>query len=237
MGKGPYKVQVHIDTSNVGCIGAKHNYLTIIEPHHIIDGEKKITCRCDCGNVVQVTPFNWKSGRTKSCGCKTTELLSKAFTRLEHTEELDRLRRIYRGMLDRCYNQNIDHYDIYGARGITVCDEWRNDREAFIRWALSHGYANDLSIDRIDVNGNYEPSNCRWADATTQRLNQRPRTKPYKKRVVFTINGITKPAADWCAEYGISMQSVMYRVKKKSMNPFEALTTKKMADGRPKKAV
>lgn len=237
MGNGKYKVQVHISTCDDSCIGAKHNYLTIIKPHRVIDGEKKLTCRCDCGNILLVTPFNWKSGRTKSCGCKTSELLSKAFTKLEHTEELDRLRRIYHGMIDRCYNPNVKKYRIYGGRGISVCEEWRSDRESFIQWALLNGYSNDLSIDRIDVNGNYEPGNCRWADAITQRQNQRPRTAPFKRHVMLTIDGVTKAAADWCEEYGVSMPFVMYRIKKKNMSPYEALTTAKLTDGRPCKAL
>ena len=92
-------------------------------------------------------------------------------------------------MKQRCYNPNNDNYPNYGGRGISICDEWLNDREAFISWALSHGYSNDLSIDRIDVNGNYKPSNCRWATDELQRNNQRPRSKTgVKKRVFFNIS-------------------------------------------------
>lgn len=233
MGRGPYKVQINISTADDSCIGVTHNYLTIIRPNHMVDGYKKITCRCVCGSVIDVTPFNWKSGRTKSCGCKTIELLSDAFLKLDHTADLDRLRRIYNGMKNRCYNKNIDNYPDYGGRGISICDEWLNNREAFISWSLKHGYRSDLSIDRIDVNGNYEPSNCRWATAVEQRNNQRPRN-PMQRKLRFTINGTTKSAIEWCEEYGVSCPYVMYRINKMGMTPFEALTTPKKTDGRPR---
>lgn len=235
MGNRPYKVEIHVDTSDESCVGVKYNHLTIVRPAHIVDGYKKITCRCDCGTIIDVVPFNWKSGRTKSCGCKTSELLSNAFSKLEHTKDLDRLRRIYGGMKCRCYNKNIRNYKNYGGRGIRICDEWLNDREAFISWALSNGYDNSLSIDRIDVNGNYEPSNCRWATGAQQRANQRPQPKGARRHLLFTIDGITKPALEWCEEYGVSPQFVRYRIKHKGMSPKDALTAAKQANGRPRK--
>lgn len=88
-------------------------------------------------------------------------------------QSIKRLRRILRGMKNRCGNPNDPNYKNYGGRGIRICDEWLHSTDAFIVWALSNGYDNTLSIDRIDVNGNYEPSNCRWVDTKIQSNNRR----------------------------------------------------------------
>ena len=216
-------------------IGKKNNFLTVKGISRMQNNHRAFVCECDCGNVKLIEPFHWEYGIVKSCGCFAESI------KLEHTEELDRLRRIYGGMIQRCYNKNSHGYDNYGGRGITVCQEWIDDREKFISWALSNGYANDLSIDRIDVNGNYEPSNCRWATNEIQLQNRRPKEqwKKRKKRELktYTIDGETKPLREWYIIFNISGPAVRYRMKELGMSLEEALTTPKFVDGRPRKFI
>lgn len=141
-------------------------------------------CKCDCGNEAVVTATSLLSGHTKSCGCLMREVNSRQFS--THGESNSRLYTVWSGMINRCERPSHKSYQYYGARGIKVCDEWRNDFMAFKDWAIENGYnesapRGECTIDRIDVNGNYEPSNCRWADVKTQARNKRPRKRGYKR--------------------------------------------------------
>lgn len=214
-------------------IGMKKNFLKVIGIMRTDKKRKLFICECDCGNIKTIEPAIWEQGIVKSCGCFAESL------KLEHTEELDRLRRIYNGMVQRCYNKNSDAYVNYGGRGITICPEWLNDREKFIDWALSHGYANDLSIDRINVNGNYEPSNCRWATDEVQSENRRPKEqwrKPKRKKFkTLTIDGETKPIREWYLIFNTSEPAIRYRMNKLGMTFEQALKIPKLTQGRPRK--
>ena len=117
-------------------------------------------CQCVCGQTCKVSGIDLRSGNTKSCGCLHSETAGKVF--LTHGGTGTRLHCIWKDMIQRCGNDQNPAFPRYGGRGIRVCPEWRHDFPAFRDWALSHGYAENLTIDRKDNDGNYEPGNCQW---------------------------------------------------------------------------
>ena len=152
--------------------GLRFGRLTVIEfVGRDKSGHKVYSCVCDCGNNVSVDQSRLKSGNTKSCGCLRREATGDRVRK--HGMKNTRLNRIWRSIKYRCDNPNHKDHAIYYDRGIAVCAEWKNDFKAFYDWALSNGYSDDLSIDRIDNDKGYSPDNCRWATAKEQRLNQR----------------------------------------------------------------
>ena len=118
---------------------------------------------------------------------------------------LKKIHLAHKNMLDRCYNPKNASYRHYGDRGITVCDEWKNDREAFVQWAISAGHADDLSLDRIDNNKGYSPENCRWASMREQLLNQR-------RNRIIEHDGKALPLSVWAEQLGISPDTLHKRL-------------------------
>ena len=122
---------------------------------------------CECGNKIKTQTYSVKAKVTQSCGCLAKE------NNIKHSLCRHRLYRIFTGMKTRCYNKNNFLYEYYGARGIKICDLWLNDFIAFYNWAINNGYSDNLTIDRINNNGKYEPSNCRWVNQEIQIRNTR----------------------------------------------------------------
>lgn len=151
--------------------GQRFGMLVVFNREESINKRTMWLCRCDCGNEVVVESYNLRSGHTQSCGCYQKKATSTANTKHGHTRT--RLYRIWNCMKNRCYRKVYHAYKHYGGRGITICDEWKNNFQAFYDWAMANGYRDDLSIDRIDSNKNYNPFNCRWTTMAEQNKNKR----------------------------------------------------------------
>ena len=149
-------------------IGNKYGRLTVLERN---EQKKKWDCICECGNIVSVKTASLNNGNTKSCGCLQRDMTRQVSTK--HGLEGTKLYQVWKGMKQRCFNPNNKNHKYYGARGITVCDEWKDDFQAFADWAMQNGYADNLTIDRIDNDGNYEPSNCAWTTSKENNSHRR----------------------------------------------------------------
>lgn len=145
--------------------GQRFSYLTVVEPRGTKNGHTMWLCRCDCGNEKVISAKHLMSGNIKSCGCMHFKAC------LTHGKTETRLYHIWCTMKNRCKNPSSPKWYRYGGRGIKVCEEWQRF-EPFYKWAIEHGYSDELSIDRINNDGNYEPNNCRWATAKEQANNK-----------------------------------------------------------------
>lgn len=184
--------------------GEKFGRLFVLE--YAGNSEKGIAtwkCLCDCGNIVIVNGDNLRSGNTKSCGCLRDDTIANAS--VIHGKSKSRLYRIYNHMKGRCCNKDDANYDSYGGRGIIICQEWLDDFMSFYKWAMENGYNENLSIDRINNDGNYEPSNCRWADNTTQCNNRRSNR-------LLTVRKVTHTVAEWSRITGIGSATIIRRL-------------------------
>lgn len=170
-------------------------------------------CECDCGQQAVVRGCNLKSGASQSCGCKRVLQPNRTI----HGGKGTRLYTIWKSMKNRCENENEPSFVCYGARGIRVCEEW-SCFDSFRDWAMSNGYRDDLSIDRIDNDKGYYPDNCRWATLVEQANNKR-------NNHMLTFNGETHTMSQWAEITGISYQKLKDRINKCKWSIEKALTT------------
>lgn len=167
--------------------GERFGRLTVIEPSYAslfmntrAANDRVVTCRCDCGNEVDALLGNLTRGNTTSCGCWAREKTAERVT--IHGETGSRLYWVWNTMKERVSNPNATSYERYGGRGITICPEWRDSFEAFMTWAMANGYRPGLQIDRVDNDGPYCPSNCKFSTRKAQARNTR-------RNVIITCNG------------------------------------------------
>lgn len=201
-------------------VGERYGYWTVIgEPERFVNMSKQCLCRCVCGKEKYVGFYHLVRGESTNCGCivaKNKGEWNKTHKRTHGgtAGDKERLYTVYTGMLKRCYLKSNKAYDNYGGRGISVCDEWRGEHgyENFREWAYANGYNPEApkhicTIDRIDVNGNYEPSNCRWISAKEQGNNRRDNH-------LLTYNGETRTVTEWAEKIGMKPVTLFQRLRK-----------------------
>ncbi len=194
--------------------GKRFGRLTVIRKDGHLGEKTAWLCKCDCGNYKRISTDRLTTGKTQSCGCLRNEMVRKALT--THGMRHTKIYKIWEAMKRRCNSPKCDHYILYGGRGIRYIPEW--DRFVpFYKWALSAGYKEGLSIDRIDVNGNYEPENCRWIPLKQQAYNKT--TSHY-----LTLNGKTMTVTEWSKSTGIPTYDIFQRISKLHWSVKRALT-------------
>lgn len=184
----------------------KFGRLTVIADFPVIKNKRTYwLCRCECGNEKLVDDKHLKAGTIRSCGCLRKEYYCRSKCKQGGT----RLETIYRKMKSRCNNPHNVKYPIYGGRGIKMCEEWQKNSKLFYQWAMQNGYKDNLTIERIDVNGDYEPNNCKFATYKEQANNTR-------RNHFVEINGTRKTIAQWAEHYKMSYgKCYCWLVKKK----------------------
>lgn len=191
----------------INLTGQKFGELTVLErAENNPFGKTMWLCKCDCGTVKAVASTFLLTGQTVSCGCKRNNRF------LKHNSYKKRLYKVYRGIISRCYEPSNTSYHNYGERGIKVCNEWKNDYLVFEKWALENGYDKNAkrgtcTIDRIDVNGDYCPDNCRWINIHEQCKNKR-------NNRIYTYNNEKLCLKDWAEKLKMNYQTLLGRLKK-----------------------
>lgn len=180
-------------------------------------GKNKWKCKCDCGNINDVLRGNLTRGLSRSCGCTIIPINRKRM--MTHGYSQEKLYRVYHGIKRRCYNQNSKDFNNYGGRGISMCNEWKEDYMAFRNWAIEHEYQEGKQIDRINNDGNYEPNNCQFI---SQQENTRKKDNVNKlmyNNKEYTLSELSKIC-------NISADRLRDRIIQKKWTIEEAITIK-----------
>lgn len=194
--------------------------LTVLQPSHKdARGEWHWICKCECGKQITASGYKLRSGNTQSCGCLKAEILKSGALRRTHGMTSSRIYYAWCNMKSRCNNPKNEMYKNYGGRGIRVCKEWADSFEEFMRWALNHGYSDEMTIERINVGGDYTPKNCKWITAREQYLN---RTDSH----VLTAFGKTQTIKEWSDESGIKYDTIERRINQYGWSAEDAVTRK-----------
>lgn len=164
-------------------------------------GQARWFCVCDCGNTNIVKGQDLRNGKVRSCGCYKIEQQTK------HGFYNEPLYRVWTSMKNRCNSSTNQWYSAYGGKGVSVYQEWQEDFLVFRDWAIKNGYKKGLTLDRIDVNGNYEPNNCRWITIQEQQYNK-------TTNVYIEINGVSKTLTEWCKKYKTPLSTAKGRIKR-----------------------
>lgn len=178
--------------------GQKFDKLTVIKQVKSRNNNSWWLCKCECGNYKEIDGSHLKRGYTKSCGCEQGP-------KKKHNKCNTRIYKIWEGINYRCNCKNINsqNYKNYYLRNIKICDEWANDFMNFYNWAINSGYSDNLTIDRIDNNGDYEPNNCRWVNYKTQANNRR-------NNIIIKYNNEKRTLKEWSEILGIDY-NILYR--------------------------
>ena len=197
--------------------GQKFNNLTVEKRlENAIGGVAVWLCKCDCGNYTKVRGGNLKNGAVKSCGCLKHVSHTKT-----HGMQNTRLYSLWNAMKSRCNNPKVKSYERYGGRGISVCEQWEKSFVSFYEWAINNGYEENLSIDRIDNDGNYCPENCRWIPFEEQCNNRR-------SNIVFKYNGEKHNLMQWCKLLNLDYKFIHNRIYRMKWDFEKAITTPKL---------
>lgn len=200
-------------TPRLNLINKKFGRLTVVDLAYIKNQSTFWSCLCDCGKVVIKKASYLTTGDTRSCGCLKSEELSKRNSK--HNLYKHPIYNVWKNMKNRCYRINNKQYSNYGGRGITVCEEWKKDFLSFFTWANENGYKNNLTIDRIDVDGNYCPENCRFIPLSEQQKNKRNTIIIEYMNMKYTISEFSQLTSK-------SYDSI-YRKIQKGMSPEEII--------------